>query len=70
MVGDLTAEALEALATTAAQVVLTRGVATIECSDEKMRRDVEQALQQNGVAIERVEIQTQSLEEIFFAAIG
>ena len=35
-----------------------------------MRREVEQMLQLNGVAIERVEIETQSLEDIFFAAIG
>ena len=67
---DLTAEALEALAHTAAQVELERGVATIECGDEKIRGDVEQVLQQNGATIERVEMETQSLEEIFFAAIG
>ena len=70
VVGDIAAEALEALAATAAQVALEKGVATIECADEKMRREVEQVLQQNGVAIERVETETQSLEEIFFAAIG
>ena len=70
VVGDLAAEALEALAATAAQVALEKGVVTIECADEKMRREVEQVLQQNGVAIERVEIEKQSLEEIFFAAIG
>ena len=61
---------LEALSATAAQVTLERGVATIEVEDQEVSREVEQVLREHGVDAESVETATQSLEEIFFGAIG
>ena len=70
VVRDLPAGLLEALSATAAQVTLERGVATIEAKDEGVRREVEQVLHERGVDVESVETATQSLEDIFFGAIG
>ena len=69
IVRDLPASAIEALSATAARLTLIGGEATIECDDEAVRRDVEQVLEKSGVDVERVETETQSLEEIFFGAI-
>ena len=69
VVRDLPARAIEALSATAARLTLKRGEATIECDDEAVRHEVEQVLGESGVDVERVETETQSLEEIFFGAI-
>jgi ABC-2 type transport system ATP-binding protein len=69
VVKGLPAPLMEALATTAAKVTLVQGQATISCPDEALRQTVEQLLHQHGVEIVRTEIETQSLEEIFFATI-
>jgi ABC-2 type transport system ATP-binding protein len=70
VVKGLPAPLLEALATTAVQVTLAQGQATISCPDEPLRQTVEQLLQRHGVEIVRTETETQSLEEIFFATIA
>jgi ABC-2 type transport system ATP-binding protein len=69
VVKGLPAPLMEALATTAVQVTLVQGQATISCPDEALRQTVEQLLRQHGVEIVRTETETQSLEEIFFATI-
>ena len=69
VVKGLPAPVMEALATTAAEVTLVQGLATISCPDEALRQTVEQLLRQHGVEIVRTETETQSLEEIFFATI-
>jgi ABC-2 type transport system ATP-binding protein len=69
MVKSLPAPLMDALATTAVQVTLVQGQATISCPDEELRQTVEQLLRQHGVEIVRTETETQSLEEIFFATI-
>jgi ABC-2 type transport system ATP-binding protein len=69
VVKGLPAPLMEALATTAAKMTLVQGQATISCPDEALRQTVEQLLHQHGVEIVRTEIETQSLEEIFFATI-
>jgi NADH dehydrogenase FAD-containing subunit len=69
MVKSLPAPLMDALATTAVQVTLVQGQATISCPDEALRQTVEQLLRQHGVEIVRTETETQSLEEIFFATI-
>ena len=70
VVRELPPGLLEALSATAAQVTLERGVATIEVENQKVSREVEQVLRERGVDVESVETATQSLEEIFFGAIG
>ena len=70
VVRDIPSGAVEALSNTAAQLTLNRGEATIECDDEAVRREVVQMLEERGVEVERIETETQSLEEIFFGAIG
>jgi ABC-2 type transport system ATP-binding protein len=69
VVKGLPAPLLEALATTTAQVTLVQGQASISCPDESLRETVEQLLRQHDVGIVRTETETQTLEEIFFAAI-
>ncbi len=70
VVRDLPTRAIEALSATAARMTIEGGVTTIECDDEAVRRDVDRVLAQGGVGVERVETETQSLEEIFFGVIG
>ena len=70
IVGHLPGAATEALTTIGARIDLARGQATIHCPDESVQRQVAGVLERHGVAVERVEIEQQSLEEIFFAAIG
>jgi ABC-2 type transport system ATP-binding protein len=61
---------IEALATTTAELTIVLGETTIKCSDEGARVKVEAMLAEHGVAVERNEVETQSLEEIFFSAIA
>jgi ABC-2 type transport system ATP-binding protein len=70
VVGYLPGAATEALAATRARIDLAQGQATIHCPDEQVQRQVSGLLERHGVAVERVETEQQSLEEIFFAAIG
>jgi hypothetical protein len=61
---------IEALATTTAELTIVLGETTIKCSDEGARAKVEAMLAEHGAAVERNEVETQSLEEIFFSAIA
>jgi len=69
IVKALPAPVIEALSTTAAQVTLAQGLATIRCPGDSLRETVVQLLVQNGVEIVRTEVESQSLEEIFFSTI-
>lgn len=59
-----------ALAATAAEVSFLRGDTIIKCSDEATRSAVEKLLLDHQAAVERSEVETQSLEDIFFSAIA
>jgi ABC-2 type transport system ATP-binding protein len=59
-----------ALAATAAEISLAQGETSIRCSDEAMRTRVETLLADRQVPVERTEVETQSLEDIFFSAIS
>jgi hypothetical protein len=61
---------MDMLGTTAARVTLEHGQATILCPDLALRHHVEQLLTQHHVDIQRIETETQSLEEIFFSALN
>ena len=69
VVWDIPAGAIAALSATAVRLTLDQGEAAIECDDDAMRRHVEQVLKECGAEVERVDIEQQSLEEIFFGAI-
>jgi ABC-2 type transport system ATP-binding protein len=62
--------ALEALAASAAEVTMFRGQVTIKCADAATQSFIEALLQQHGLQPERVEVETQSLEDIFFSTIA
>ena len=61
--------ALEALSRTAAEVTMLRGRITEKCLDAETREVVGQLLRQHDLTPERVETETQSLEDIFFSTI-
>lgn len=69
VVKHLPAAAIEALAATDARLTLIGRDSTIVCDSEMLLERVRQVLDHFGVEVERVETQTQSLEEIFFGAI-
>jgi ABC-2 type transport system ATP-binding protein len=60
---------MDALAATSAEISMVKDHVTIKCADDSLRQVVEQILQQHGVQPERVETETQSLEDIFFSTI-
>jgi ABC-2 type transport system ATP-binding protein len=60
---------LEALSQTDAEVTLLRGRVTIKCADPATREVIDGLLRQNGLQPERSEVETQSLENIFFSTI-
>jgi ABC-2 type transport system ATP-binding protein len=60
---------LEALSQTEAEVTLRRGQTTIKCPDNSTRETIDGLLQQYGIQPERTEVETQSLENIFFSTI-
>ena len=60
---------LEALSQTTAEVTLWRGEVTIRCPDTGTRDTIDAVLRQHGLQPERNEVETQSLENIFFSAI-
>ena len=66
---DLPTAAIDELSASAARVTLYGKEAAIACDDEVVRAEVERILSECGVEIEQVEVETQSLEEIFFGAI-
>ena len=66
---DLPSAVIDALSASSAQLTLHGKQATIVCEDEAVRDEVERVLRDHAVEIERVEAETQSLEEIFFGAI-
>jgi len=61
---------IEALAATPAEIGIFLGETTIKFSDAATRAAVEAVLVGHQATVERNEIETQSLEEIFFSAIG
>lgn len=66
----LPAQMIEALAKTAAQVMLVQDSVTIRCQGEALRQTVTQLLQEHEVEIVQMQAEAQSLEEIFFSTIG
>ena len=63
-------ELIDSLAATTAEISMARGEATIKCSDEATRAAVEKLVAEHQATIERTEVETQSLEDIFFAAVA
>lgn len=61
---------IEALAATTAEISFARGETIIKCPDEATRAMVEKLLADHQVGVERTEVETQSLEDIFFSAIA
>jgi ABC-2 type transport system ATP-binding protein len=62
--------ALEALSRTPAETTMLSGQVTVKCPDIATRELIEGLLKQHGVEPERAEVETQSLENIFFSTIG
>jgi ABC-2 type transport system ATP-binding protein len=60
---------LEALSKTPAEVTMSNGQITIRCLDTPTREMIEELLRQHGITPEKSEVETQSLENIFFSAI-
>jgi ABC-2 type transport system ATP-binding protein len=60
---------LEALSQTAAEIILRQGQVTIKCPDLATRETICALLHQHGLRPERSEVETESLENIFFSAI-
>ena len=60
---------LEALAATPAEVTMVRGRITVKFGDAETRSLIDDLLQRYGIQPERTEVETQSLEDIFFSAI-
>jgi hypothetical protein len=60
---------LEALSRTAAEVTMRGGRITIKCADVACREVIDEVLRQHGIQPERSEVETQSLENIFFSAL-
>ena len=63
-------EVLDALAATAAEITFARDEVVIKCADQATRERVEQLLAAHQLAAERTEVETQSLEDIFFSALS
>jgi len=61
---------LEALAATSAEITLLRGQVTVKIPDAATLAVIEQLLRQYGIQPERTEVETQSLEDIFFSTIA
>jgi ABC-2 type transport system ATP-binding protein len=69
-VARLTEPLMDALAATLAEVTLRQGKVTIHCANEPLRETAEGLLARHGVEIVHRDIETQSLEEIFFSTIS
>ena len=66
---DLPGSAMEAVAAAGAGLTVEGEASTISCPDRRVLEKVEKVLQRFRVEAERVEVRSQSLEEIFFGAI-
>jgi ABC-2 type transport system ATP-binding protein len=60
---------LEALAASPAEVTMFLGQVTVKCGDTATQSLIEVLLQNHGIQPERTEVETQSLEDIFFSTI-
>jgi ABC-2 type transport system ATP-binding protein len=60
---------LEALSKMSAETTMSSGQITVRCRDALTREAVEEILRQQGIRPERIETETQSLENIFFSTI-
>jgi ABC-2 type transport system ATP-binding protein len=60
---------LEALSKTSAETTMINGQITIKCPDAGTRATVEELLRQYNIQPQRSEVETQSLENIFFSSI-
>jgi ABC-2 type transport system ATP-binding protein len=69
VVKDLSGAVVSALAATSAEVTWAGGQVTIRCQDEAILQAVSRVLRQHNVEIVREEVETQSLNEIFFSTI-
>jgi ABC-2 type transport system ATP-binding protein len=70
VVQRLPAEVMDTLSTTAVRVMLEHGQVTIWCPDSNLRGQVETLLAQHHVEIQRLEAETQSLQDIFFSTLN
>jgi ABC-2 type transport system ATP-binding protein len=66
---NLPGTVLEALSKTTAEVTMINGNITVKCQDAATRAAVEELLGQHHIQPEKSEVQTQSLENIFFSSI-
>jgi hypothetical protein len=60
---------LEALSKTSAETTMINGQITIKCPNAGTRATVEELLRQYNIQPQRSEVETQSLENIFFSSI-
>ena len=60
---------LEALSNTTAEVTINNGQITIKCPDTATRQTIEELLRQYNIEPQKSEVETQSLENIFFSSI-
>lgn len=60
---------LEALSKTTAEVIMNNGQITIKCPDTAARETIEELLRQHDIQPQKTEVETQSLENIFFSSI-
>jgi ABC-2 type transport system ATP-binding protein len=63
-------ELIDALAATSAEITLARDEVIIKCTDPATRERVERLLAEHQVAADRTDVETQSLEDIFFSALA
>jgi len=70
VVNHLPAEAIEAFSRTTVRLTMEGGETTIYCRDELMRQEAERILTALRVAVQRIETEARSLEEIFFSTIN
>jgi len=70
LVTRLPGTVVEELTTIGARITMEAGRASIACPDETVRQRVETLLAENHVEIQRVEVESQSLEDIFFSTIN
>ena len=60
---------LEALSKMTAEVTMISGNVTVKCPDEATRETIEELLRQYNIQPQKSEVETQSLENIFFSSI-
>ncbi|MGD0815201.1 MAG: ABC transporter ATP-binding protein [Verrucomicrobiota bacterium] len=67
---NVPATLLEAMAATSAEVTMSHGQTIVKCGDAATQARVEELLRLQGIQPERTEVETQSLEDIFFSTIA